>query len=90
MPRKREELKEINAGSMADIAFLLLVFFLVTTTMEKDSGMLTKLPPMPDNENKEQVDINKRNIFVVLVNNQDKVLYGIGSPTELAEDNCDM
>ena len=75
MPRKREELKEINAGSMADIAFLLLVFFLVTTTMEKDSGINRKLPPMPDDNNKELEDIHKRNIYVVLVNNKDKIYY---------------
>ena len=87
MPRKREELKEINAGSMADIAFLLLVFFLVTTTMEKDSGINRKLPPMPDDNNKELEDIHKRNIYVVLVNNKDKILAGQGYPTEMVRIN---
>ena len=56
---------EVNAGSMADIAFLLLIFFLVTTTIETDSGINRKLPPTD-----EVVDppiIKERNIFTVVV-----------------------
>ena len=63
---------EVNAGSMADIAFLLLIFFLVTTTIETDSGLNRKLPPMED-----QVDppiIRQKNIFTVVVNKYDKLL----------------
>ena len=63
---------EVNAGSMADIAFLLLIFFLVTTTIEKDSGLNRKLPPM-----EEDVDppiIKQRNIFTVLLNGKDQLL----------------
>lgn len=72
----RRESPEINAGSMADIAFLLLIFFLVTTTMDVDSGIARKLPPMPDEniEQPENNDINKRNIFIVLVNASDQLL----------------
>ena len=55
---------EVNAGSMADIAFLLLIFFLVTTTMEKDSGINRKLPPIEESE--EDVIIKQKNIFTVL------------------------
>lgn len=64
---------EINAGSMADIAFLLLIFFLVTTTMETDSGISRKLPPMQD-ENVEPPIIKEKNIFQVIVNANDELL----------------
>jgi len=84
MARGRREIPEINAGSMADIAFLLLIFFLVTTTMDIDIGIKRKLPPKaPDDM--EIPKINKRNIFVVLVNQKNQILYGIGSATKLIE-----
>ncbi len=63
---------EVNAGSMADIAFLLLIFFLVTTTIETDSGINRKLPPMEESE--EDVVIKQRNIFTVLLNGKDQLL----------------
>ena len=63
---------EVNAGSMADIAFLLLIFFLVTTTIEVDSGINRKLPPMEDNQ--EPPIIKKKNIFTVLLNGKDQLL----------------
>ena len=88
MSRNRRELPEINAGSMADIAFLLLIFFLVTTTMDVDSGISRKLPPMPE-ENIEPPEIHKKNIFVVLINKNNKILSGIGSPTSMVEINGD-
>jgi biopolymer transport protein ExbD len=71
----KRELGEINAGSMADIAFLLLIFFLVTTTMDVDTGIARQLPPMPDEKQEEQdMDIKQRNIFLVLINAQDRLL----------------
>ena len=88
MANKRRNLPEINAGSMADIAFLLLIFFLVTTTMDVDSGISRKLPPMPE-ENIETPEIHKKNIFVVLINKNNKILAGIGSPTKMVEINGD-
>ncbi|MFD1616044.1 ExbD/TolR family protein [Gelatiniphilus marinus] len=63
---------EVNAGSMADIAFLLLIFFLVTTTIEKDSGINRKLPPMEESE--EDVIIKQKNIFTVVINKNDRLL----------------
>jgi len=63
---------EVNAGSMADIAFLLLIFFLVTTTIETDSGLNRKLPPI-----EEIIDppiIKQKNIFTVVVNKNNQLL----------------
>ncbi len=64
---------EVNAGSMADIAFLLLIFFLVTTTIEKDSGINRKLPPVEDVDQPDVV-IKQKNIFTVLLNGKDQLL----------------
>ncbi len=79
--RKKRPIPEINAGSMADIAFLLLIFFLVTTTMDVDTGITRKLPP-PVEDNSE-MDIKERNIFKVLVNSADLLLVE-GRPGDLA------
>ncbi|MEA3504062.1 MAG: biopolymer transporter ExbD [Bacteroidota bacterium] len=74
---------EFNASSMADIAFLLLIFFLVTTTMDVDMGIVRKLPPPPDPSVKPP-DINERNIFQILVNKNDKLLVN-GKPGNLRD-----
>ena len=63
---------EVNAGSMADIAFLLLIFFLVTTTIETDSGLNRKLPPIEDIE--DPPIIKQKNIFTVVVNKNNQLL----------------
>ncbi|WP_353776896.1 biopolymer transporter ExbD [Winogradskyella sp. 3972H.M.0a.05] len=64
---------EVNAGSMADIAFLLLIFFLVTTTIEKDKGILRSLPPI-EPPNDDEVVIKEKNLFIVLLNRNDQLL----------------
>jgi len=64
---------EINAGSMADIAFLLLIFFLVTTTMDVDTGITRKLPP-PVEEPDQDIDVKERNVMKVLVNSRDRLM----------------
>ncbi len=64
---------EVNAGSMADIAFLLLIFFLVTTTIEKDSGINRKLPPIDDSEVEPPI-IKQKNIFTVSLNKNNDLL----------------
>ena len=70
----RRDLPEINAGSMADIAFLLLIFFLVTTTMDVDSGLLRRLPPPAEETDDTKVDVKERNIFVVLINSNNQLM----------------
>lgn len=65
---------EINAGSMADIAFLLLIFFLVTTTMDVDTGLTRKLPPPIEDPLEDPPEIKQRNVFQVLVNANDDLL----------------
>lgn len=72
--RSKDRLKnEINASSMADIAFLLLIFFLVTTTIVEDKGILVKLPPWSDTEPEIQ-KFKTRNVYSVLVNAQNQLL----------------
>lgn len=80
----RRALQEINAGSMADIAFLLLIFFLVTTTMDVDSGILRKLPPIEENEEEDQKDVKERNVLIVLIN-KDNLLAVEGELTDISE-----
>lgn len=72
---------EINAGSMADIAFLLLIFFLVTTTMNVDSGIMRTLPPIAE-EQEVEIKMKKRNILFVSINARDQVLLNL---TELID-----
>jgi len=64
---------EVNAGSMADIAFLLLIFFLVTTTIEKDKGLLRSLPPIDDSEVEPPI-IKQKNLFTVNINRRNQLL----------------
>ncbi|MGB3774610.1 MAG: biopolymer transporter ExbD [Leeuwenhoekiella sp.] len=70
----KRDAPEVNAGSMADIAFLLLIFFLVTTTIETDSGISRKLPPKLDENQPPPPIIKERNLFVVNVNANDDLL----------------
>lgn len=80
----RDRMKnEINAGSMADIAFLLLIFFLVTTTIVEDKGITVKLPPWSEEE-PDITKLNKRNVYAVLVNAQNQLLVR-GEPMDIKD-----
>ncbi len=83
MPKKTPE---IPSASMADIAFMLLIFFLVTTTMDTDSGISRMLPPPvpPDQKNDDDVKIKERNVFVVLINKNDQLMVE-GQPMSIKE-----
>ncbi len=85
MARRRRPVPGINAGSMADVAFLLLIFFLAVTTMDSETGILRQLPPLPDPDMPEELyKINDRNILVVKVNKDNQLLVG-GHLTEFSQ-----
>ncbi len=72
---KKRKTSEVNSSSMADIAFLLLIFFLVTTSMSTSTGLSRRLPqPLLKDQVVPPVDINKRNIFIVKINSQNQLL----------------
>lgn len=72
MKTKRKEIQVINAGSMADIAFLLLIFFLVTTTLLQEKGLGMALPAKQNQP--PPVEVSSRNLFNILINEQNQVL----------------
>ena len=81
MARQKKKVPDLNAGSMADISFLLLVFFLVTTTMDTDTGITRRLPPPIENPEMD-VKVKERNIMNVMINKYDKMLVN-GEPCDI-------
>ena len=83
----KRDIPEINAGSMADIAFLLLLFFLVTTTMDKDMAYIRKIPQKLDVPPPEDIEIQARNVLKIEANsqNQIKVRSTYPDPSEISE-----
>ena len=84
MARSKKKKAEINASSMADIAFLLLIFFLVTTTIDTDKGIAIRLPPMPEEEQDDPIKLRERNVLKILVNAGDQILFN-GEPTGIRQ-----
>ncbi len=86
MAGDKRKIQEINAGSMADIAFLLLIFFLVATTMNVDTGLTRMLPPIPpENQQTEDVKVKERNVLLVLINGAGQIMAGIQGQQELID-----
>lgn len=75
MARKKRKTPGVNGTSSADIAFMLLLFFLLTSSMDTDRGLARRLPqPVPKDQKKEDIDIKKRNLMVVLINSSNQIL----------------
>ncbi|MGM9753749.1 MAG: ExbD/TolR family protein [Candidatus Cryptobacteroides sp.] len=75
----------INSSSTADIAFLLLCYFLMTTTMGSQTGLARRLPPMPNpNEKVEDQKVNRRNIIIVRITSSDRIMVG-SEPTDITQ-----
>jgi biopolymer transport protein ExbD len=70
----KRQIEEINASSMADIAFLLLVFFLVTTTFSKEKVVPERLPQRNPNEKQEDIIVNPKNVLEIVANKNDLIL----------------
>lgn len=75
MANSKRKIPQINAAPQADIAFLLLIFYLVSTTMNVDSGIQRMLPPWVE-KTQDNNQINDRNVLKVMVSGQDRLLIG--------------
>lgn len=77
MAKKKRKAGEINSSSMADIAFLLLIFFLVTTTMDVDTGIKRVLPPWVNAEQQKQdAEVNERNVLEIRASRSGNIMVG--------------
>lgn len=78
MARNARKTPEVRADSQADIAFLLLIFFLVATTMNTDTGIARMLPPMPpEDQQQEEIKVKERNLFLVFINGRGDIMAGV-------------
>ncbi|RGM48226.1 MULTISPECIES: ExbD/TolR family protein [Bacteroides] len=78
MAKGKRKVPDINSSSTADIAFLLLIFFLITTSMDTDRGLARRLPPPPEQEQKDNDDVKlkERNVLQVFLNMNDQLMCG--------------
>ena len=77
MAKRNRKVPGINASSTADIAFMLLIFFLITTSMDTDRGLARRLPPPPENKDqKDHIIVKERNVLQVRLNKDDQLMVG--------------
>ena len=78
MARKKKSMPGINSSSTADIAFMLLIFFLTTTSMDTDKGLARRLPQPPDPNVKQQdnIKVKERNVLQVRINKDNQLMVG--------------
>ena len=83
MAKKKRKVPGLNGSSLADISFILLIFFLITTSMDAASGLVRRLPPPPDpNQLEEDVKVKGRNVLVVSVNMNNEIMYYYGDESK--------
>ena len=86
MASNKRKVPEVNSSSQADIAFSLLIFFLVATTMNTDTGLARMLPPMPpENQQQEDIKVKERNLFLVLISGNGAIMAGTPNHQEIID-----
>ena len=90
MSSNKRKVPEVNSSSQADIAFSLLIFFLVATTMNTDTGLARMLPPMPpENQQQEDIKVKERNLFLVLISGNGAIMAGTPTDQQII-DLCEL
>lgn len=85
MGKRKREVPELNSSSTADISFILLIFFLTTTSMDTDKGLARRLPPPPEDKDLDaETEIKERNVLQVRINAMDELMIG-GDYAEVSE-----
>lgn len=90
MAKSSKKVPALNASSMADISFLLLIFFLLVSNMDVDSGLARRLPPPPQTEEQSSVEVQRRNLLVVLVNAGNETMAANQQSTEWYSNEAEL